>query len=103
LGAVKAVTSIKQRRLMNWRRYQEAPLLTGERPGIPVVRLIHRDSVDGTVRHALRTRLYRTTQVLRWATSLFGCGHGAMAEQIETVVIGGGHTLKSIIHDRISI
>jgi hypothetical protein len=45
LGAVKAVTLIKQGVLMNWRRYREALLLTGERPGIRVVRLIHRDSV----------------------------------------------------------
>ena len=43
LGAVKAVTLIKQGTLMNWRRYREALLLTGERPGIRVVRLIHRD------------------------------------------------------------
>jgi hypothetical protein len=43
LGAVKAVTPIKQGTLMNWRRYREA-LLTGERPGTRVVRLIHRDS-----------------------------------------------------------
>ena len=45
LGAVKAVTLIKQGRLMNWKRYREALLLTGDRPGIRVVRLIHRDSV----------------------------------------------------------
>jgi hypothetical protein len=45
LGAVKAVTLIKQGTLMNWRRYREALLLRGERPGIRVVRLIHRDSV----------------------------------------------------------
>jgi len=45
LGVVKAVTLIKQGTLMNWRRYREALLLTGERQGIRVVRLIHRDSV----------------------------------------------------------
>jgi hypothetical protein len=45
LGAVEAVTLIKQGRLMNWRRYREALLLRGERPGIRVVRLIHRDSI----------------------------------------------------------
>jgi hypothetical protein len=45
LGAVKAMTLIKQGRLMNWKRYREALLLTGDRPGIRVVRLIHRDSV----------------------------------------------------------
>ena len=45
LGAVKAMTLIKQGRLMNWKRYREALLLTGDRPGIRVVRLIHRDNV----------------------------------------------------------
>ena len=45
LGAVKAVTLIKQGTLMNWRRYRKALLPTGEPPGIRVVRLIHRDSV----------------------------------------------------------
>jgi len=39
------MTLIKQGRLMNWKRYREALLLTGDRPGIRVVRLIHRDSV----------------------------------------------------------
>jgi len=42
------VTLIKQGTLMNWRRYREALPLTGERPGIPVVRLIHRDSNGAT-------------------------------------------------------
>jgi hypothetical protein len=45
LGAVKAMTLIKQETLMNWRRYRKALLPTGERPGIRVVRLIHRDKV----------------------------------------------------------
>src|SRR4029453_564654 len=45
LGVVKAVTLIKQGTLMNWRRYREAVLLTGEGLGIRVGRLIHRDRV----------------------------------------------------------
>src|SRR5439155_3379731 len=53
LGAVKAVTLIKQGTLMNWRRYREALLLTGERPGIRVVRLIHRDSVWMNIRQTI--------------------------------------------------
>jgi hypothetical protein len=45
LEAVKAMTLIKQGRLTNWKRYREALLLTGEHPGIRVVRPIHRNSV----------------------------------------------------------
>jgi len=45
LAAVKAVTLIKQGTLMNWRRYRKALLLTGERRGIRVVRLIHPDKI----------------------------------------------------------
>ena len=45
LGAVKAGTLIKQKTLMNWRKHLGALLLTGDRPGIRVVRLIHRNSV----------------------------------------------------------
>jgi hypothetical protein len=45
LGAVKAGTLIKQKTPMNWRKHLGALLLTGDRPGIRVVRLIHRDSV----------------------------------------------------------
>ena len=45
LGAVKAGTLIKQKTLMNWRKHLGALLLTGDRPAIRVVRLIHRDSV----------------------------------------------------------
>ena len=53
LGAVKAMTLIKQETLMNWRRYRKALLPTGERPGIRVVRLIGHDKV--------RMNLYRQT------------------------------------------
>jgi hypothetical protein len=59
LGAVKAMTLVKQGRLMNWKRYREALLLTGDRPGIRVVRLIHRDSVR---MNRLPTRLRRPSQ-----------------------------------------
>ena len=67
LGAVTAVTLIKQGTLMNWRRYREALLLTGERPGIRVVRLIHRDSVwmnlyRQTISDAWLTRSLRVSQ-----------------------------------------
>jgi hypothetical protein len=67
LGAVKAVTLIKQGMLMNWRRYREALLLTGERPGIRVVRLIHRDSVW--------MNLYRPTISDAWGSRQFFGSH----------------------------
>jgi hypothetical protein len=60
LGAVEAGTLIKQRTLMNWRRYRKALLLTGDRRGIRVVRLIHRDSVW--------MNLYRQTISDAWLT-----------------------------------
>jgi hypothetical protein len=70
LGAVKAVTLIKQGTLMNWRRYRKALLLTGERPGIRVVRLIHRDSVWmnlnlGRMAHEITARFHNPLS--RWA------------------------------------
>ena len=45
LGAVKGMSLIKQGRGLNLKRYREALLLTGDRPAIRVVRLIHRYSV----------------------------------------------------------
>jgi hypothetical protein len=60
LGAVKAGTLIKQKTLMNWRKHLGALLLTGDRPGIRVVRLIHRNSVW--------MNLYRQTISDAWFT-----------------------------------
>jgi len=45
LGAVEAMMLIQLGTPMSWRRFRKALLLTGERPGIRVVRLIQRDSI----------------------------------------------------------
>lgn len=95
LGAVKAVTLIKQGTLMNWRRYRKALLLTGERRGIRVVRLIHPDSVGMS--------LYRQTIAMgarfRILDYFAKRSHASLLQFLCHVIVRGNERRKTFTSD----